>query len=140
MQRRQLPGVPADPDHAGALGPARARTCRSRSIGRQKLSGAPLGCRSEFSALDLDRKDAQGNPVIPADAHVRLAAPQTNGGAVILRRAFSYNNGTTPFTERWPPWRQALEYDAGLLFLGLPEGPAQRLRPDLHPAGAQPTR
>ena len=42
---------------------------------------------------------------------------------MIVRRAFSYNNGTTPFTERWPPWRQALEYDAGLLFLGYQKDP-----------------
>ncbi|MBV9010830.1 MAG: Dyp-type peroxidase [Pseudonocardiales bacterium] len=31
--------------------------------------------------------------LIPATAHVRLAAPETNSGAVIIRRAFSYNNG-----------------------------------------------
>jgi deferrochelatase/peroxidase EfeB len=98
-------------------------------IGRQKLNGAPLGQSGEFSPLDLDRRDAQGNPVIPADAHVRLAAPQTNNGAVIVRRAFSYNNGTTPFTERWPPWRQALEYDAGLLFLAYQKDPRTAFLP-----------
>jgi len=92
-------------------------------IGRQKLNGAPLGQPGEFSPLDLDQRDADGDPVIPANAHVRLAAPQTNNGAVIVRRAFSYNNGTTPFTERWPPWRQALEYDAGLLFLAYQKDP-----------------
>jgi deferrochelatase/peroxidase EfeB len=96
---------------------------QERVVGRHKISGAPLGCPHELSDLDLDRKDAQGNPVIPADAHVRLAAPESNGGSVILRRAFSYNNGTTPFTERWPPWRQGLEYDAGLLFLGYQKDP-----------------
>jgi deferrochelatase/peroxidase EfeB len=98
-------------------------------IGRQKLTGAPLGAASEFSALDLDHRDTQGHPVIPADAHVRLAAPAANGGAVMLRRAFSYNNGTTPFTERWPPWRQALEYDAGLLFLAYQKDPRQAFLP-----------
>ena len=92
-------------------------------IGRQKLNGAPLGAANEFSPLDLDQRDAQGAPVIPVDAHVRLAAPATNNGAVIVRRGFSYNNGTTPFVERWPPWRQALEYDAGLLFLGYQKDP-----------------
>jgi deferrochelatase/peroxidase EfeB len=92
-------------------------------IGRDKLNGAPLGQPDEFSALDLDKRDQAGNPVIPVDAHVRLAAPQTNNGAVIVRRAFSYNNGTTMFTERWPPWRQALEYDAGLLFLAYQKDP-----------------
>jgi deferrochelatase/peroxidase EfeB len=92
-------------------------------IGRRKLDGAPLGAANEFSPLDLNGTDSAHNPLIPDTAHVRLAAPQTNGGAVIMRRAFSYNNGTTPFVERWPPWRQALEYDAGLLFLGYQRDP-----------------
>jgi deferrochelatase/peroxidase EfeB len=84
-------------------------------VGRRKVSGAPLGGAHEFEALDLN--------ALPDTAHVRLAAPETNNGSVIVRRAFSYNNGTTPFTERWPPWRQALEYDAGLLFLGYQRDP-----------------
>jgi deferrochelatase/peroxidase EfeB len=92
-------------------------------VGRQKLSGAPLGGAGEFSPLDLNAHDGTGEYVIPSTAHVRLAAAQTNKGAVIVRRAFSYNNGTTPFTERWPPWRQALEYDAGLLFLAYQQDP-----------------
>jgi deferrochelatase/peroxidase EfeB len=92
-------------------------------IGRYKVNGAPLGHTGEFDALDLDKKAADGTPVIPVNAHVRLAAPESNGGAVILRRAFSYNNGTTPFVERWPPWRQALEYDTGLLFLAYQRDP-----------------
>jgi deferrochelatase/peroxidase EfeB len=98
-------------------------------IGRTKLDGVPLGQQGEFSPLDLSAHDAGGSPVIPADAHVRLAAPQSNNGAVIVRRAFSYNNGTTPFAERWPPWRQALEYDAGLLFLGYQKDPRTAFLP-----------
>ena len=100
-----------------------APNLQEQVIGRQKLNGAPLGASNEFSPLDLDQRDAQGALVIAADAHVRLAAPATNGGAVIVRRGFSYNNVTTPFVERWPPWRQALEYDAGLLFLGYQKDP-----------------
>ena len=96
---------------------------QERVFGRQKVSGAPLGAAHEFDSKDFTAKDSQGNPVIPVDAHVRLAAPENNNGAVMLRRAFSYNNGTTPFTERWPPWRQALEYDAGLLFLAYQKDP-----------------
>jgi deferrochelatase/peroxidase EfeB len=92
-------------------------------IGRHKFTGAPLGAKTEFDPLDLDAKDATGRYVIPDTAHVRLAAPAANNGAVLIRRAFSYNNGTTQFTERWPPWRQALEYDAGLLFLAYQKDP-----------------
>ncbi|RMI35698.1 Dyp-type peroxidase [Nocardia stercoris] len=96
---------------------------QSRMVGRDKVSGAPLGGHHEFDAKNFDAKDAQGNPVIPMDSHVRLSAPENNGGAMMLRRAFSYNNGTTPFTERWPPWRQTLAYDAGLLFLAYQKDP-----------------
>jgi deferrochelatase/peroxidase EfeB len=106
-----------------------APNLQEQVIGRQKLNGAPLGASSEFSPLDLDAKNTQGDYVIPQTAHVRFAAPQTNDGAVILRRAFSYNNGTTPFTERWPPWRQALEYDAGLLFLAFQKDPRKAFVP-----------
>ena len=104
-------------------------SAQEQVIGRHKLDGAPLGQSGEFSPLNLDARDAQGNPVIPATAHIRLAAPRSNGGAVIVRRAFSYNNGTTPFVERWPPWRQALEYDAGLLFLAYQRDPRKAFLP-----------
>lgn len=86
-------------------------------IGRYKLSGAPLGMKNEFDALDLDAADKDGNPVIPENAHVRLAAAATNDGTQILRRGYSYNDGVNFTAERWPPWRQGIEYDAGLLFI-----------------------
>ena len=105
-----------------------APSLQEQVVGRQKLNGAPLGGSSEFEPLDLDAKTSTGY-VIPETAHVRLAAPQANGGATILRRAFSFNNGTTQFTERWPPWRQALEYDAGLLFLGYQQDPGKAFVP-----------
>ena len=85
-------------------------------IGRRKDSGAPLTGGDEFTPLDLDATDADGNPVIAENAHVRLASATANGGARILRRSYSYNDGLSTVAERWPPWRQGLEYDAGLLF------------------------
>jgi deferrochelatase/peroxidase EfeB len=33
-----------------------------------------------------------------------------------LRRAYSSNNGADFTAERWPPWRQGIEYDARLFF------------------------
>ncbi|HTJ89367.1 MAG TPA: Dyp-type peroxidase [Acidocella sp.] len=86
-------------------------------VGRHKRSGAPLGKTSEFAPLELDATDADGNPVIPANAHVRLGAPAVNDGVEILRRSFSYSEGVSFTAERWPPWRQAMEYNAGLLFI-----------------------
>ena len=62
-------------------------------IGRRKYSGAPIGKTSERDALDLDRVDADGNPLIADNSHVRLGAAATNDGAQIFRRPYSYNDG-----------------------------------------------
>jgi deferrochelatase/peroxidase EfeB len=90
---------------------------QEQTIGRHKYSGAPLGGTSEFDRLDLDARDRDGDPVIPESAHIRLAHAATNGGAQILRRPYSYNDGVNFIAERWPPWRQGMEYDAGLFFI-----------------------
>jgi deferrochelatase/peroxidase EfeB len=92
-------------------------------IGRRKYSGAPLGKQNEFDPLDLAAMDQDGNPVIAENAHVRLAAPEANAGAEILRRAYSYNDGLNFTAERWPPWRQGLMYDAGLFFVAYQRDP-----------------
>ena len=90
---------------------------QEETMGRMKASGAPIGATQEFAPLDLDAVDKEGNPVIAENAHARLASPQANDGAQILRRSYSYDNGVSFVAERWPPWRQGLEIDAGLLFL-----------------------
>jgi len=90
---------------------------QEETVGRQKYSGAPLGKETEFETLNLDATDKDGNPVIAENAHVRLAAAVSNDGARILRRPYSYNDGLNFTAERWPPWRQGLEYDAGLFFI-----------------------
>ncbi|HUK10313.1 MAG TPA: iron uptake transporter deferrochelatase/peroxidase subunit [Stellaceae bacterium] len=90
---------------------------QEETVGRRKYSGAPLGKERESEALDLDQSDKDGNPVIAENAHVRLAAAASNDGAQILRRPYSYNDGLNFTAERWPPWRQGLEYDAGLFFI-----------------------
>jgi len=90
---------------------------QEQTFGRRKLSGAPLGADGEFDPIDLDAKDADGNPVIPENSHVRLAHEASLAGSRILRRAYSYNDGANFTAERWPPWRQGMEFDAGLLFI-----------------------
>jgi deferrochelatase/peroxidase EfeB len=92
-------------------------------IGRHKLSGAPLGKSGEFDPLGLDRMDGDGNPIIPQNAHVRLGAAAANGGAEMLRRGYAYNDGLSFTAERWPPWRQGMMYDAGLMFLAYQRDP-----------------
>ena len=90
---------------------------QEQTIGRHKASGAPIGASEEFAATDLDASDPDGNPVIAENAHIRLASPVTNGGAQILRRGYSYDNGVSMVAERWPPWRHEMEFDAGLFFV-----------------------
>lgn len=90
---------------------------QEQTIGRHKRSGATLGGTDEFTPLALDAVDKDGNPLTPENAHARLAAPETNEGAQILRRSYSYDNGVSFVAERWPPWRQGMEMDAGLLFM-----------------------
>jgi deferrochelatase/peroxidase EfeB len=90
---------------------------QEQTIGREKHSGAPLGGHSEHDPSDFNAEDADGNPVIPENSHVRLAAAENNDGARIFRRAFSFDDGVSFTAERWPPWRQANELDAGLLFV-----------------------
>jgi deferrochelatase/peroxidase EfeB len=89
---------------------------QEETVGRHKYSGAPIGKQHEFDSLDLDATDKDGNPLIAENSHSRLAAPASNDGAQILRRAFAYDNGVAQIAERWPPWRQAMTFDAGLLF------------------------
>ena len=90
---------------------------QEQTFGRKKLSGAPLGAQDEFDPIDLEAKDADGNPVIPENSHVRLAHQAGVEGSRILRRAYSYNDGANFTAERWPPWRQGMEFDAGLIFM-----------------------
>ena len=90
---------------------------QEQTVGRHKYSGAPLGGAQEYDKADYDATDKEGNPVIPENSHVRLAAAVNNDGAEIFRRPYSYNDGANFTAERWPPWRQEMEYDAGLFFL-----------------------
>jgi deferrochelatase/peroxidase EfeB len=93
------------------------------TIGGKKVSGAPLGMMSESDALPLAATDRDGNPTIAENAHVRLGNAATNNGQQILRRGYSYNDGANFVAERWPPWRQGMEYDAGLLFVSYQRDP-----------------
>jgi deferrochelatase/peroxidase EfeB len=90
---------------------------QERAIGRQRATGAPLGKEQEFDALDLDSVGKDGSSLIPLHSHVRLATAASNGGARILRRPFAFNDGVSYGTNRWPPWRQGMSYEAGLFFI-----------------------
>jgi deferrochelatase/peroxidase EfeB len=99
------------------------RGFQEQVMGREKYSGAPIGKKNEFDPVDLSAADKDGNPVIPDNSHVRLSNRDSNNGAQILRRSYSYNDGTDFYIERWPPWRQETEYDAGLIFVAFQGDP-----------------
>jgi deferrochelatase/peroxidase EfeB len=84
------------------------------TIGRRKVSGAPLTGRSENDHADLESRGANGKPIIPLDAHIRLAAPASNGGERILRRGYSFTDGVDTATG---------ELDAGLFFIAYQRDP-----------------
>ena len=65
-------------------------------IGRAKVSGAPLSGGSEFTTPNFAKAGGDGQPAIPADAHIRLASPEHNGGIHILRRGYSFTDGIDP--------------------------------------------
>lgn len=65
---------------------------QQNTIGRYKLSGAPLGERHEHDPLDLSAQH-DGALRIPWNAHVRLASPAYNNNQRILRRSYSYTDG-----------------------------------------------
>jgi len=91
---------------------------QERIIGRHKASGAPLGRTAEDDPLDLDARQPDGQPVIPADAHVRLASPQANWGVTLLRRSCAYANGVTA-----PSGGGGPALDAGVLFTSFQRDP-----------------
>lgn len=84
------------------------------TIGRTKALGAPLGRRDEHDRVDLKARAAGGGHVIPADAHIRLAAPVSNGGERILRRGYSFTDGFDP---------ELGQLDAGLFFIAFQRDP-----------------
>ncbi|MCZ2827339.1 iron uptake transporter deferrochelatase/peroxidase subunit [Modestobacter sp. VKM Ac-2986] len=77
---------------------------QEETIGRTKKAGAPLGHAAEFDPVDL--------AALPARSHVALAHP-TNSGTAILRRGYSFVDGTDGLGR----------LDAGLFFIAYQRDP-----------------
>jgi len=91
---------------------------QERVIGRHKLSGAPLGAQREYDPVDLQTSTG-GQPVIPMDAHIRLASPKNNSGERILRRGYSYSEA---------PETGSGMIEAGLFFIAFQRDPRQFIK------------
>jgi deferrochelatase/peroxidase EfeB len=83
-------------------------TDQEDTFGRKKVSGAPLTGVREHDDPEFQAKSADGRPLIPADAHIRLASPTNSGGIRMLRRGYSFTDGYDP---------QLGQLDAGLFFI-----------------------
>ncbi len=92
---------------------------QEETIGRDKYVGAPLGGSEEFEPLDLSA-ESSGKPVIPVDAHVRLASASLNGGEKILRRGYSFTDGVD---------ESLGELEAGLFFICFQRDPQRQFVP-----------
>jgi deferrochelatase/peroxidase EfeB len=75
-------------------------------MGRRKVNGGPLGGGREYEERVLD--------ALPDDAHVKLSAPDTNGGVSMLRRAYDFTDAPD---------------DAGLAFICFVRDPASQYVP-----------
>ncbi|GIH81214.1 iron uptake transporter deferrochelatase/peroxidase subunit [Planobispora longispora] len=80
-------------------------------FGRTKREGAPYGAAREHDPVPLDK--------LPADAHVRLAHPDSLGGATILRRGYSFTDGSDGLGR----------LEAGLFFLAYQRDPEKGFIP-----------
>ncbi|MGO9560975.1 MAG: Dyp-type peroxidase, partial [Acidimicrobiales bacterium] len=96
---------------------------QERAIGRSKVTGAPLGRSAEHDSLDLAARNADGTPVMPLDAHVRLASPDDNWGQMMLRRSYSYDDGVDMLAGRHPSQGEVPALDAGLFFVSYQRNP-----------------
>jgi deferrochelatase/peroxidase EfeB len=82
-------------------------------VGRTKGDGGPMSGGGEFTPLDLDATDPNGEPKIAEDAHVRLAHPDLNDGIRLLRRGYNFVEGNDSLGR----------LDAGLFFLSFQNDP-----------------
>jgi len=86
---------------------------QERVVGRTKAEGAPLSGGTEFTEPDFALQGRGDQPLISGDAHVRLAHPDSNDGARMLRRGYNFVDGSNGLGRM----------DAGLFFVAFVRDP-----------------
>jgi len=92
---------------------------QERVVGRTKGEGAPLSGGSEFTEPDFDATGRADAPLIDEAAHVRLAHPDSNGGAAMLRRGYNFVDGNDDLGR----------LNAGLFFICFQSDPREQFVP-----------
>ncbi len=85
-------------------------------IGRTKGSGGPLSGGDEFAEIDFKKKGEDGKPLIDMKSHVRLAHPDFNKGAKLLRRGYNFVDGSNGLGQ----------LSAGLFFIAYQRDPEKQ--------------
>jgi len=88
-------------------------------VGRSKGVGAPLGRNGEHDEPDFAIKGDDGEPMIPVDAHVRLAHHTQNNGVRLLRRGYNFVDGSDGLGR----------LNAGLFFIAYQRDPHRQFVP-----------
>lgn len=101
---------------------------QEQMIGRDRVTGAPLGGTEEFQdpRYDLDPKGKR----IPLDAHIRLANPRTpaTSDQRILRRGYNYHRGID----------LSGNLDQGLMFIAFNQNPERQYATIQNRLGPEP--
>ncbi|TNC29553.1 iron uptake transporter deferrochelatase/peroxidase subunit [Amycolatopsis alkalitolerans] len=102
---------------------------QEKIVGRAKGSGAALGQNAEFDPVDLHVGGADGEPMIPADSHIRLAAAESLNGVKILRRGYNFVDGSDGVGH----------LEAGLFFIAFNRDPGKQYIPMQNALSAKDT-
>ena len=92
---------------------------QERVVGRTKGEGAPLSGGTEFTEPDFAITGRADAPLIDEAAHVRLAHPDSNGGAAMLRRGYNFVDGNDDLGR----------LNAGLFFICFQSDPREQFVP-----------
>lgn len=85
-------------------------------IGRAKGSGGPLSGGDEMEPIDFAAAGEDGEPLIAMKSHVRLAHPDVNDGAKLLRRGYNFVDGSNGLGQ----------LSAGLFFIAYQRDPVKQ--------------
>lgn len=86
---------------------------QEEAVGGAKYHGDPMVNPHHPTGRKVGSEESD-DAVDQHPSHLDIVMPHA---FTMFRRSYSYIDGANFTTERWPPWRQGLEYDAGMFFI-----------------------